>query len=82
MNILIRDRLGALFAYNAACPHAGCPVGYISGLIMCGCHGSVFDPASGKVIQGPASSNLTSIKLEVEDGQIYATGFVGNVEPA
>ena len=58
-------------ALSAICTHQGCTVSsYDSGSsqFVCPCHGSKFD-ANGKVVQGPANSNL----------QIYQTTFVNNV---
>ena len=48
---------GQFVAYDAVCPHAGCTVGYSAGakLLVCPCHGSEFEPATGAVIQGPAT---------------------------
>jgi arsenite oxidase small subunit len=78
MSILIADDSMKLFAYNAACTHLGCQVDYEPGLhlITCPCHGSIFDPASGRVMQGPALSSLTPIKLEVDQDEIYVAGLV------
>jgi Rieske Fe-S protein len=78
MNILIADDSMKLYAYNATCTHLGCQVGYQPALhlVMCPCHGSIFDPTSGRVMQGPARSSLTAIKLEVDQDEIYAAGLV------
>lgn len=78
MNILIADDSMKLYAYNATCTHLGCQVDYQAEhhLIMCPCHGSIFDPTSGRVMQGPAQSALTAVKLEVDQDEIYATGLV------
>ncbi len=41
---------------------------------MCPCHGSVFNPSSGAVEQGPAASGLRTIGIsEGSDGQLYVT---------
>ena len=64
-------------AYDAICPHAGCTVGYASGakLIVCPCHGSEFDPATGAVISPPAPRGLTPIHVAVSaDGSLLADG--------
>ena len=66
---------GQFVAYDAICPHAGCTVGYSAGakLLVCPCHGSEFEPATGAVIQGPATRGLTTIQIaEGPDGQLYA----------
>jgi Rieske Fe-S protein len=78
VNILIVDDSMKLRAYNARCTHLGCQLDYKPGLrlIMCPCHGSMYDPASGKATRGPAVSSLTVIKLEVDKDEIYAVGQV------
>ena len=78
MNILIKDDSMKLYAYSATCTHLGCQVDYTPGLhlIMCPCHGSIFDPTSGRVMQGPAQSSLTAVKLEVDNDIIYVAGLV------
>jgi thiosulfate dehydrogenase [quinone] large subunit len=64
-------------AYDAVCPHAGCTVGYSPGakLIVCPCHGSEFDPATGAVISPPAPRGLSPIHVALSaDGQLYVDG--------
>jgi thiosulfate dehydrogenase [quinone] large subunit len=64
-------------AYDAVCPHAGCTVGYAAGakLIVCPCHGSEFDPATGAVVSPPAPRGLTPIHVAVSaDGSLLADG--------
>jgi thiosulfate dehydrogenase [quinone] large subunit len=63
-------------AFDAVCPHAGCTVEYASSqnVIVCPCHGSLFNAATGAVEQGPAASNLATIKIsEGGDGNLYVT---------
>jgi thiosulfate dehydrogenase (quinone) large subunit len=74
--IVIEATAGHFVAFDAVCPHAGCTVGYSSSqmLIVCPCHGSVFNPASGAVEQGPAARGLRTIAIsEGSDGQLYVT---------
>ncbi len=68
---------GAFVAYNAICPHAGCTVGFASSsnLIVCPCHGSIFNPSNGDVEGGPAPHGLTKLAVaEGADGQLYVNG--------
>jgi thiosulfate dehydrogenase [quinone] large subunit len=49
-------------------------VAYQSGanIITCPCHGSEFDPTSGAVMLGPATSGLTPIKVvKGANGDLY-----------
>jgi glycine/D-amino acid oxidase-like deaminating enzyme/nitrite reductase/ring-hydroxylating ferredoxin subunit len=58
-----RDGSGALTEVSAVCPHLDCIVHWNAAETTwdCPCHGSRFDP-QGKVINGPANSDLTPIE--------------------
>lgn len=76
-SIVLQLTKGAFDAYDAVCPHEGCTVGYspAAQLIVCPCHGSQFDPATGDVVQGPAPRGLTRIPVaEGSDGDLYVDG--------
>ena len=62
---------GAFTAFDATCPHQGCPVTFVSPSdgFACPCHGSRFD-ANGHVLSGPASSDLTAIAVTVVGGEV------------
>jgi thiosulfate dehydrogenase (quinone) large subunit len=63
-------------AFDAICPHAGCTVAYQASarIIACPCHGSTFDPRTGNVQNGPATSGLTAIKvIRGSNGNLYVT---------
>ena len=62
---------GAFTAYDATCPHQGCPVTFVSSSagFSCPCHGSHFD-ASGHRLAGPAPSGLTPISVTVVGGEV------------
>ena len=66
-DIVIRQSDGKLAAFSAVCTHAGCTVDYSVGQLVCPCHGSVFDAASGAVLQGPAVTPLPARRV-VEHG--------------
>lgn len=61
--ILTRTKKG-LVALDGTCTHKGCTVGLDrkQQKIVCPCHHSVFDPASGAVILGPNGSPKNSIQ--------------------
>ena len=63
-----KDEHGALYAYSAVCPHLGCSVRWNSfeKTFDCPCHGSRFTTA-GKVINGPANSDLKPIEIKYEE---------------
>lgn len=71
----------SIIAYSAFCTHLGCGVEFNkeSGMLVCECHQSVYDPKqSGKLIEGPSPSNLPMIALDVDkNGDVYAVGVAG-----
>jgi thiosulfate dehydrogenase [quinone] large subunit len=72
--IVLQPSPGTFTAFDAICPHAGCTVGYARAarLIACPCHGSVFNPVTGAVLQGPAPHGLRQIPVVAgSDGKLY-----------
>jgi Rieske Fe-S protein len=68
--VLIRDG-ESIRAFSATCTHQQCTVASVqNGRIACACHGSVFDAATGAVVNGPAQRPLPSISVSVVDGSI------------
>lgn len=62
---------GNYVGLSAICTHQSCTLREVTnGTIYCGCHGSEFD-LEGKVVKGPASTDLPSAAIEVKDGKIY-----------
>ena len=74
-----RDTAGNVTRLNATCPHLGCVVRWneLEATWDCPCHGSRFDQF-GKVIHGPAMSDLAPAPVEEASGE--ADGKT--VEPA
>ncbi len=71
---IILHKGGKFLAYDAICPHAGCPVGYSSSAneFQCPCHGSVFNVETGAVLGGPSPRGLTPLKVvQGSDGNLY-----------
>ncbi len=69
---LIKSAKGTVTALEATCRHRGCPVAWVAKdkLFECPCHGSEY-ASSGKVVQGPAMSNLYSHQVVVRAGQVW-----------
>lgn len=75
----------SIVAYSSLCTHMGCAVSEqvkpdkeMAG--PCPCHYTTFDLSKGGlVIGGAATTNLPQVRLDVEDGDIYATGVDGLV---
>ena len=72
--LVIQQTAGDFVAFDAVCPHAGCTVAYQASarVIACPCHGSAFNARTGDVLNGPATSGLTSIKVtKGANGDLY-----------
>ena len=66
---------GRLYAFDDLCTCADerCPLsgGLLTGAtLMCQCHGSRYDVASGRALSGPATTALTSYPVQEVDGQV------------
>ena len=65
---------GAWYAVEDRCSHAGCPfteeAALEGGTIVCNCHGSEFDLASGEVVRGPAEEPVRTFPTRVRDGHV------------
>ena len=73
-SLVIQRTADNFVAFDAICPHAGCTVAYQSGsnVIACPCHGSTFNPRTGAVLNGPATSGLTPITvIKGSNGNLY-----------
>ena len=56
-----------LKVFSNKCTHAGCRINQeINGQLVCPCHGSRYDPLTGKVLQGPAGLPLSLIHFTTE----------------
>lgn len=67
--VIVKLADGSYVAFDAVCTHAGCTVQWdrADQMLLCPCHGAVFDPASGaKVLEGPTNQPLTSIPIVVD----------------
>lgn len=69
--VVVQPAEGEFKAFSSICTHQGCPVSRVEGEeIQCVCHGSVFSAVDGSVVNGPATSPLEEIAINVEGGEI------------
>ncbi len=75
--IAIRTPEGRFVAYSQVCTHLSCAVVYdkSENQIVCPCHRGFFDVNQGTPVAGPPIRALPRVKLELRDGQFYATGW-------
>jgi len=65
---------GNFSAIDDTCTHSGGPLseGIIDGSqVICPWHGAQFDVTTGKVLGGPASTDVRSYKVKVEGNEIH-----------
>ncbi|WP_308799623.1 Rieske (2Fe-2S) protein [Agromyces silvae] len=70
--LLAQPEAGRVVAFSAICTHQGCVVAAAGDRLECPCHGSVFDAATGEVLQGPAIDPLPSIEVRVEGERVVS----------
>ena len=64
---------GAWHALETWCTHAECPLsdGWVEGTsIRCACHGSLFDLATGRVLEGPAEEPVRVFPTRVRKNRV------------
>lgn len=74
--IVTQPAEGRWHAFDATCPHQGCMVSgrEDDGSLICPCHGSAFDPATGEPVGGPALEALTTRTVEVDGEDLLIRG--------
>ena len=73
--ILVKSN-SSLNVFSNRCTHAGCRINReIAGQLVCPCHGSRYEAATGKVVQGPAVIALSTIPfaIDTKTGEITIT---------
>ena len=63
--LLSQPNAGTVMCFSAVCTHQGCTVGAGAKDYDCSCHGSKFNAETGAVLNGPAVTGLTAIKVTV-----------------
>jgi nitrite reductase/ring-hydroxylating ferredoxin subunit/uncharacterized membrane protein len=64
-------------AFDDRCTHRGGSLAggvLVCGVVQCLWHGSQFDAATGRVVNGPATRGLATYRVENRDGQIMIVG--------
>jgi len=75
--VLVRQADGSFVAYSQKCTHLSCAVvpRPEEGVIRCPCHDGLFDLADGRPIAGPPRRPLPRVRLDVRNGQVFASGI-------
>lgn len=64
--VITQPTAGTFKAFSAICTHEGCPVTSVTGgHILCPCHNTKFDIATGAVVSGPAKKPLPAKNVSV-----------------
>jgi len=72
--VVAQPTAGQVVAFSAICTHMRCTVAPDGELLRCPCHGSVFEAATGAVVDGPATEPLRAHPVRVEgDGVVEAS---------
>ena len=73
--VLVRAADRVLVAYGQKCTHLSCAVRprVDEGMLQCPCHEGSFDLVSGRPLAGPPRRPLSRVRLEVRQGEIFAT---------
>ena len=71
--IIAQPTEGNFVAYSTTCPHQGSPITQVDGnTVRCPAHGSIFDIATGEVVDGPSKSGMMPAPVTEEGGTVFA----------
>ncbi len=68
--IISRPTATTVAAFSAICTHQGCTVAPAGKELDCPCHGSVYNVATGEVIQGPAPRALPKVNVTLSGDNV------------
>ena len=70
--IVSQPTAGEVVAFSAVCTHQGCIVAPEKTGLNCPCHQSLFDTATGSVLQGPATDPLPEVRVTLDGDKVLA----------
>ncbi|WP_157001280.1 ubiquinol-cytochrome c reductase iron-sulfur subunit [Agromyces laixinhei] len=70
--LIAQPTAGHVVAFSAICTHQQCVVAAAGAEFHCPCHGSMYDAATGDVVQGPAIDPLPPIAVAISGDRIVA----------
>ncbi len=70
--VVAQPTAGEVVAFSAICTHQGCKVVPAGATVNCPCHGSRFEIATGKVLNGPAKADLEKVSVKVSGQDVVA----------
>ncbi|MDQ1583408.1 MAG: hypothetical protein QOF36_1462 [Microbacteriaceae bacterium] len=71
--LLAQPTAGNVVCFSAICTHQGCVVSAAAAEFDCPCHGSRFEAATGKVLQGPAVIPLNQIAVSISGDTVVTS---------
>lgn len=74
-SLLIHHDDDTWVALDAVCTHLGCTVQYepVKKIIVCACHGGVYDAKTGQNVSGPPPKPLARYDVKVATGNVTIT---------
>lgn len=68
--IIAQPTAGEVLGFSAICTHLGCTVAPDGAELRCPCHGSVYEVATGRNVEGPAPRPLDTFPVKIDGGQV------------
>jgi Rieske Fe-S protein len=68
--IIAQPTAGTVLGFSAICTHMGCTVAPDGAELKCPCHGSVYEAATGRNVDGPAPRPLDAFAVKIDGGQV------------